>query len=126
MADGIHSSTAVQVPAAADLDTWSGLAWQDGVQVDRLLPLEQLVVRTRNNTYEITVVSPHEGKIIVRGGQFFPAPTRARLAGASLGGSFLKLRGIYVGFRMELAHAGTTIITSPVHTISQPASGRVQ
>ena len=37
--------------------------------------------------------------------------TRARLLGASLGGSFLKQRGIYVGFRMEIQVGLDTIIT---------------
>jgi serine/threonine protein kinase len=32
----------------------------------------------------------------VRGGQFFPTYTPARLAGSSLGGSFLKQHGIYL------------------------------
>ena len=39
------------------------------------------------------------------------------LAGSSLGGSFLKLRGIYVGFRMELYAQQGFIITSRVRSI---------
>jgi hypothetical protein len=48
------------------------------------------------------------------------------LAGSSLGGSFLKMRGIYVGFSMELCHEGETIITSPVRSIVGADPGRAQ
>lgn len=79
--------------------------------------LESLCVRTENNTYEITILCPKTGEILVRGGQFFPERTVAHLAGSSLGGSFLKLRGIYVGFSMEIHHNRRRIVTSRVRTI---------
>ena len=108
----------MRVAAVADLDTWSSREWEDGVQVDELTPLEQLVVRTRNSRYDITVLSPQTGDVLVQGGRFFPKPTPAKLSGASLGGSFLKMRGIYVGFRLELWRDGETVITSPVESIA--------
>jgi hypothetical protein len=40
------------------------------------------------------------------------------LAGASLGGSFLKLRSVHVGFAVEFAVDMRAIITSPVRSIS--------
>jgi hypothetical protein len=110
----------------ADLATWSGREWSAGVQVDSLPPLEELVVRTRNTTYTITVLSPQTGEVIVRGGHFFPQPTRARVTGASLGGTFLKIRGIYVGFAIELWHDGETIVTSSVRSIMSTEAARVQ
>jgi len=64
------------------------------------------------------VLSPATGEILVRGGAFFPVVTKARLAGASLGGSFLKRHGIYVGFRLEFVSDQTPIITTPVQTIT--------
>ena len=36
-----------------------------------------------------------------------------------MGGSFLKLRGIYVGFNVELQVGARSIITSPVQSISR-------
>ena len=108
----------ISIPAAADLDTWSDRDWSDGVQVDDLPPLDRLLVRTRNTFYEVTVLEPHTGDVIVHGGRFFPQPTRARLSGSSLGGSFLKLRGIYVGFSVEFWCDGETVITSPVRSVS--------
>ena len=62
--------------------------------------------------------SPATGDILVRGGAFFPVVTKARLAGASLGGSFLKRHGIYVGFRLEFVSDQTPIVTTPVQTIT--------
>ena len=53
-----------------------------------------------------------------RGGAFFPVFTAARLAGSSLGGSFLKLRSVHVGFRLELGTDRGFIITSPVRTVT--------
>ncbi|PYS39272.1 MAG: hypothetical protein DMG14_14535 [Acidobacteria bacterium] len=82
--------------------------------------METLTVRTENSTYEITVISGRTGEILVRGGRFFPEFTPARLAGSSLGGSFLKLRGIYVGFSLEIHFEKRLIITSRVRKIAVP------
>jgi len=103
---------------AVNLETWSQREWKDGVQIDELNDLETLVVKTRNSAYEITVISGRDGEILVRGGQFFPQKTAAQLAGASFGGSFLKMRGIYLGLNMEILHEGRTVITSPVESIA--------
>jgi hypothetical protein len=56
--------------------------------------------------------------ILVRGGQFFPQLTPAQLAGATLGRSFLKMRGIHVGFRMEVHAGDQRIVTTRVATIA--------
>ena len=112
-----RDATMCRIPAAADLETWSSRAWSDGVQIDQLDDLESLVVRTMNSTYEITITSGRAGEVLVRGGQFFPEKTPAQLSGASFGGSFLKLRGIYVALKMEFLHEGRRIVTSPVRSI---------
>jgi len=54
----------------------------------------------------------------VRGGEFFPEFTTVRLAGSTLGGSFLKMRSIHLGFRIEFGVGRGVIVTSPVRTIS--------
>ena len=118
--------TAASIPTVADLETWSKHAWTDGLQVDALQDLERLCVRTRNSTYEITVLSGTTAEVLVRGGQFFPEYTSARVAGSSLGGSFLKLHGIYLGFSMELQHNGQTIVTTAVQSISRMADDQIQ
>ena len=112
------------VPSGALLDTWSAHGWSDGVLVNRLAAFDRLTIRTRHSTYEIIVVSPDGAEVFVRGGAFFPDFTRARVAGSSLGGSFLKLHGIYPGFRMELSDGARMIVTSPVQTVTFGEGGR--
>jgi hypothetical protein len=82
--------------------------------------MEKLTIRTENSTYEITVICGRTGEILIRGGRFFPEFTPARLAGSSLGGSFLKLRGIYVGFSLEVHFDKRLIITSRVRKLAVP------
>ena len=114
-----------RVPAA-DLEAWSKHPWTDGLQVDALQDLETVCVRTRNSTYEMTVLSGRTAEVLVRGGQFFPEYTSVRVAGSSLGGSFLKLHGIYLGFSMELQHDGQTIVTTAVQSIRRVADDQIQ
>ena len=111
--------SSVVCPAAADLDTWRDLDWSDGLQIDEIDDTQTLLVETRNTIYEIIVMEGRRADVLVRGGRFFPVYTRVHLAGASMGGSFLKLHGIYVGFSMELYGETEPIITSAVRRISR-------
>lgn len=106
------------VIAAALIDTWTAHQWRDGVLVDHLMVQDRLTVRTRHNPYEFVIVAPHAAEVLVRGGAFFPEFRRVRVAGCSLGGSFLKVHGIYIGFRIELVADSQTIMTSLVQTIA--------
>jgi hypothetical protein len=92
-------------------------AGDDGVRIDRLEPLTELVVRTCHSTYEILVADPRRSRIIVRGGQHFPIPTPATLRGSTLGGHCLKMGWIGKGFNMEIQAGSVVTITSPVQTI---------
>jgi len=118
----MESRTVVNVvvsePSPSDLMWWAQHDWSDGVRLETLAPLESFAVRTRNSLYEITVLSPMTGEVLVRGGRFFPETTRATLAGCSLGGSFLKVRAIHPGFSMELLRDGQPIITTRVQSIT--------
>ena len=111
------------VPASATLSAWQHHPWSDGVSIDQLSPLDRLIVRTRHSTYEIVASETGSADILVRGGSFFPEFTPARLAGASLGGSFLKLRSVHVGFAIEFAVDKRAIVTSPVRSISVAPAG---
>ena len=119
-----HPSTVAQpganvsVPTSGMLSSWSARDWSDGIDVADVSPLERLNVRTANSIYELIVLSPATGNILVRGGAFFPVFMPARLAGSSLGGSFLKLRSVHVGFRLELSTDRGFIITSPVRSVA--------
>jgi len=110
--------SSVAVPRGAILDTWFNDPWKNGVQIDNIADMQRIHVRTIYSLYEITVIDGHGGDIMVRGGKFFPELTEAHLAGATLGGSFCKMRGIYCGFKMEICRNGQRIITSDVQTIT--------
>ena len=102
------------VPRAALLDAWSDYAWNNGIQIETMQELETLAVRTKNSVYEITVLCGRTGEVLVRGGKFFPERTPALLTGSTFGGSILRMGGIYVGMRMEIA-------PQPVEMISDVA-----
>ena len=103
--------------ASAILDTWVNHRWSEGVQVATLPDMSEIVVQTRNSTYEITIIDGASREILIRGGKFFPQRTAARLCGSSLRGSFLKLGGIYAGFSMEVIFEGQTVVTTSVQSI---------
>src|SRR6266403_6124832 len=105
------------IPVGAYLDTWSDESWANGVQLDRMEDMERLCVETSNSVYEIVIIDGPSGAVLGRGGQFFPELTPARLAGATLGGSFCKMLGIYTGFRMEINASGRRTVTTPVESI---------
>jgi len=121
----VATDSTTAVPAAAVLNVWNSHSWADGVHVEQLNALERLTVRTQHSTYEIVVVSPTSAEVLVRGGEFFPEFTTARLAGCTLGGSFLKMRSIHIGFRIEFAVGRGVIVTSPVRTITVEPAPRV-
>ena len=105
-------------PGGGILDRWSSRDWSNGIQIESLEDLDSFAVRTRNSVYEITVLSRFRGEVMVRGGQFFPERTLARLAGSSLGGSFLKMGGVYPGFSIEFQEGARRIVTSPVQSVA--------
>jgi hypothetical protein len=102
-----------RVGATADLSTWVTHDWSDSVGIDSLKTFDRLTVETRNTIYEIIVVTPRDGEVLVKGGAFFPDFTCARVVGSSLGGSFLKSHSIVTGFRMELG-SRRRVVTTPV------------
>jgi hypothetical protein len=112
---GLTRGTAL--PGARVLRVWSTRDWSDGLHVDALSALDHVIIRTENSTYEIVVLAPSTGDVLVRGGAYFPVLMPARLAGSSLGGSFLKLGSVHLGFRLELNTDRGSIITSPVRAI---------
>jgi hypothetical protein len=115
------------VPAAAQFDVWTAYDWRNGVLITELAPHDRVTVQTRNSLYEIIITVPHTAEVMVRGGAFFPEFTPARVAGSSLGGSFLKLHGVYPGFQLEIVPDGQPIVTTRIRTIviSSPQAGKV-
>jgi hypothetical protein len=106
------------IPRSATLEDWSNKEWTDGVQINALRELDVLSVETKHHTYEITIFDPNTAEVMIRGGDIFPEASTAQVLGASIGGSFLKLHGIYLGFKIELRVGRRHIVTSPVRSIS--------
>src|SRR5262245_39897635 len=100
------------------LDVWSQNSWDNGTQIDKLEEMQRIHVRTVYSLYEITVIDGRSGEILVKGGEHIPDLTEGRLTGATLGGSFCKMRGIYPGFKMEFVANGQRLVTSTVQTVS--------
>lgn len=111
---------AAHVTATA-LDEWSGRVWTGGFECAACAPLDRFAVWTRNTKYELTVLNPGAGEVLVRGGRFFHEATRVHLTGSSMGGACLKLRAVYPGLRMELAYDGETVVTSAVVQVDRIA-----
>ena len=102
---------------ASSLDAWTRRVWQGGLQLEQMRELDELAIRTRNSVYRIVIVAAGSGDVLVQGGRFFPEPARARVAGCSMGGAFLKRGGVYVGFRLEIHRGADRIVTSDVRSI---------
>jgi hypothetical protein len=112
-------------PAAIEHDLCEPLPtpeWNEGIQINACLPLDRLVVKTRNSVYEVVVVSPTDGRVLVRGGRLFPDFRKAQLVGATAGGHTLKLFGIYVGLCVEFFVNPQTVTTSPVAAVYRAAA----
>jgi hypothetical protein len=91
--------------------------WVTGLDTDSLPEQAAITVETENSRYDFTILCGPTGDVLVRGGRLFPEETSARLVGSSLGGRVLKLRGIYIGCRMELYACERSVITSRVQSI---------
>jgi len=112
-----EDDSSINIPRGAMLNAWSENDWENGVQIDKIEDLKTLAVRTHNSLYEVTIISGHSGEVLVRGGKFFAEFTPACLVGSTLGGSIMKMRGIYVGMQMEIHANGKRYVTSPVESI---------
>jgi hypothetical protein len=100
----------------------------DGVRLASLQRLDELEVRTRNSCYRLTLLDPHQGRVLVRGGAVFPVTSEVVVAGATAGGSVLRLGWIGCGFCLEFHTGHERIVTTPVQDVrrvglgAQPAS----
>ena len=97
----------------------------DGIGLTTVDALTTLLVRTDNSLYQITILKPYAREVLVQGGVFFPARTRACLSGSSFGGSCLKLGWVGLGLHMEFLAGEQWVITSHVRSIAvESATGR--
>lgn len=102
---------------SAFIDAWVPHGWFTGLQTGRLPEYASFIVETENSRYELTVLCARTGDVLVRGGRLFTEETAARLTGSSIGGRLLEVRGVYIGFRMQLHTREHAVITSRVRSI---------
>jgi hypothetical protein len=88
-----------------------------GIRLGELAALDSLHVFTRNTCYRLRVLDPLGSRVLIAGGAFFSIPAEATVAGASVGGSMLRVGWILHGFRLEVLHHGERIVTTPVRRI---------
>ena len=124
--DALPEPTADIVPRRCTLDGFvEAVSQSQGVGLTDVDVLTTLVVHTENSVYHITILQPYMREVLVQGGGFFTARTRACLSGSSFGGSCLKLGWIGVGLRMEFHTDDQWIITSHVRSIAvEPSATR--
>jgi hypothetical protein len=107
------------VPRVSTLDGFvEAVSHTKGVGLADVDAFSTLVVRTRNSVYRVTVLRPHAREVMVQGGMFFTARTRACFNGSSFGGSCLKLGWVGIGSHMEFHADDQWIITSHVRSIA--------
>ena len=117
--DALPKPASDVVPRQCTLDGFIETVSQtQGVGLTDVDVLTTLVVQTENSVYHITILQPYTREVLVQGGAFFPARTKAWLSGSSFGGSCLKLGWVGVGLHMEFHAEDQWIITSHVRSIA--------
>ena len=117
--DGVSHTAPDVVPRPCTLDGFvEEVSRTHGVGLADMDTFSTLVVRTRNSVYHITILRPYAREVLVQGGAFFAARTRACLDGSSFGGSCLKLGWVGIGSHMEFHADDQWIITSHVRSIA--------
>jgi hypothetical protein len=107
------------VPRRCTLDGFAEEASRrGGMDLAALPALTRLEVRTQNTAYEVTLLSPLESRVLIRGGRFFAEPAESYLCGSSYGGNLLKVSWVGVGMRLEVMREGRRIVTSTVQSVN--------
>jgi len=88
-----------------------------GLALSELAAFDCLDIDTMNSRYRLTVLDPAAGRALIEGGSIFSLPVEVTVAGATLGGSLLKIGSVLTGFRLEVVHGGTRVVTSRVRQI---------
>jgi len=115
-----HKDSGYLVPKCASLDSFTAIAATGkGVRLSDLPPLTNILLRTSNSEYLITVIDPGSARVSISGGRFPGGPTEAVVWGASLGGAFLQTGLIGIGLQLEMAYQtadgmSRKLVTSPV------------
>ena len=86
-----------------------------GIIVSALAPGTRIIIKTKNNTYEITVIK--DNLVWVKGGRYFPNFVQRYFLGSTWGGSCLMLHWIGYGMHLEFTNApGRNVTTTAIRT----------
>jgi len=88
-----------------------------GLQVDTLAPLDRLTIHTANSRYDIVVICPSTGSVLLKGGQLSTRFVPGHIAGSSLNGEPLKPYAVVVGCPLALLCGNEGFLTSSVKAI---------
>jgi len=129
----MHTDTAISVrhpqPPAHSAITLDGFATgadrAEGIRLRDISPCGCLRFRTRNSLYRLWMLNPFEGRVRIQGGTFFDEPVEAVIAGATAGGSMLKVGWILRGFHLEILHGGQRIVTTAIRSLQLESADAV-
>jgi hypothetical protein len=88
-----------------------------GVTLSSLSPSDTIRARTLNSNYEISLLDPQSGHVLLKGGKSFVEPVDANVNGSTFGGWMIKLGWLGVGLRMEFSANGQRFVTTPVSSL---------
>lgn len=97
------------VPNYAEMTNWQ--VSNGGIDVRKQEVETQIVVRTVNSTYHLTITDPEDRMLRIQGGRW-EQPIEIAFNGSSWGGSMFKIGWIGYGMMMEFAHP-----EKPAHVI---------
>ena len=106
-----------------DLREQSIATSHEAIRLESCCDLDWILVTTRGSQYELVVIDPYRGDVMIRGGRFFPEFRRAIVTGSTFGGSVVRLRTICVGLRLELQVHGKSVLTSQINAASRLRPG---
>lgn len=89
----------------------------EGLMLTTLAPCDVVHVTTHNSHYELFMLDPEAGRVLIRGGSHFKEPVEATVIGSTFGGCMLKMSWLGVGLRMEINSQGRRVVTSPVQSL---------
>jgi hypothetical protein len=90
----------------------------EGLRLSALAAGTIVLVKTRHSHYRFLIIDPGEGRALVTSAVRFPEPTEVRVAGATAGGSVLKMGWIGVGLKLEMSVGRQRITTSRVVSVT--------
>ena len=89
---------------------------RDGLAIETVDDGTAITVKTRRSNYRLVVLDRRQHLVCAQGG-VFSEPTVVRIAGATFGGSTLKVGWIVEGLRLEFSLGPRQIVSSPVQSV---------